>query len=446
MSRFIAVDDQLLIDRIAAVRRRIVFVAPAVSKEVATALGGCLRRADRISITLVLDPYAEAHRIGYGDREGLEKLRDLAKDNHIGLRSQPGLRMGLLLADDEVLIWSPTPRAVEDQRRVDQPNGIDLSAAIGAVRTVTSRGDDASEVPCVGKTEGEAGSLADIIRNAVGADDSNVLPSTAEIGRKPFTPEQLAETVKELTDNPPARFDLSRKTRVFSTKFQFIDFERRGAAWTEREIKLSSLLFNPDVPDELKDLFETRVRPFSAHANLAIEVPTLVQGQIAYSREGEPILSAMTQTDMEREWNKLKERYLQSLKGFGWLMHKPDRPAFDAAVAAYQTVLRKWVTGFREVAAKDEANLVDQLVGVINARATQPAAKGKLKDMDIKKIVSEGISRLRIVEPSVKLVFKEISWESTRDAEFADALQKAFPGKDFENWFEEFTAARERSS
>ena len=79
MSTFIAVDDQLLIDRIAAVKRRIVFVAPAVSKEVATALGGCLRRADQISITLVLDPDVEAHRIGYGDREGLEKLRDLAK-------------------------------------------------------------------------------------------------------------------------------------------------------------------------------------------------------------------------------------------------------------------------------------------------------------------------------------------------------------------------------
>jgi len=29
-----------------------------------------------------------------------------------------------------------------------------------------------------------------------------VLPSTAEIGRKPFTKEQVAETVKELAENP----------------------------------------------------------------------------------------------------------------------------------------------------------------------------------------------------------------------------------------------------
>ena len=33
-----------------------------------------------------------------------------------------------------------------------------------------------------------------------------------------------------------------------------------------------------------------------------------------------------------------------------------------------------------------------------------------------------GIQKLRITEPSVKLVFKEISWESTRDAEFTEAF------------------------
>ena len=248
------------------------------------------------------------------DREGLEELQELARDDHIGLRSQPGLRIGLLLADDEILIWSPTPRAIEERRRVGEPNGIDLGAAIGAIRMPASRGDDAPEAPSLGETE-EAGSLADIIRNAVGADDSDVLPSEAEIGRQPFTPEQVAETVKELKDNPPAPFDLSRKTRVFSTKFQFVEFEVRGGAWTTRQVKLSSLLLNPDVPDELQELFETRVRPFSSHANQAVEVPTLVQGQVAYTQDGRPILSPMTQADMERARDEIVRRYLRQPRG-----------------------------------------------------------------------------------------------------------------------------------
>ena len=171
-----------------------------------------------------------------------------------------------------------------------------------------------------------------------------MLPSTAEIGRKTFTPEQVAETVKELKDNPPAPFDLSRKTRVFSTKFQFVEFELRAAAWTTREIKLSSLLLNPDVPDELHELFETRVRPFSSHADRAIEVPTLVQGQVAYTHDGKPILSPMTQADMERAWKEIVKQYLRKDRGFGWLLSRSEKPAFEAAVTAYRTVLLEWVT------------------------------------------------------------------------------------------------------
>lgn len=102
--------------------------------------------------------------------------------------------------------------------------------------------------------------MIDIIRDAVASDDSDVFVGQAEIGRLPFTPEQVDKTVEVLKQNPPAPFDLARETRVFSTKFQYVEFELRGAAWTSREIKLSSLLLNPDVPDELQDLFETRIR------------------------------------------------------------------------------------------------------------------------------------------------------------------------------------------
>ena len=57
----------------------------------------------------------------------------------------------------------------------------------------------------------------------------------------------------------------------------------------------------------------------------------------------------------------------------------------------------------------------------------------------------KGIQKLRITEASVKLVFKEISWESTRDVEFTEALRKALPADALKGWFEVFTAARQRS-
>jgi hypothetical protein len=239
-------------------------------------------------------------------------------------------------------------------------------------------------------------------------------------------------------------FDLARKTRVFSTKFQFVEVELRGAAWTTREIKLSSLLLNPDLPDELIDLFETRVRPFSSQDSIAIEVPIMVQGQVAYNREGVEIKAPTTQAEIEKSWKELLRRHLTRIEDFGWLVFRERKAQFEAEVAAYEIVLKAWVAGFRAHAANDETALVNRIVDLIKARAERSPVKGKLKDVDIEATVRVGIRRLRVTDPSVKIVFKEISWESTRDGEFTEALRKALPPEALNGWFEVFTAARQR--
>ena len=441
MSTFVAVNDKLLSQRIVAASRQIVFIAPAVSKTVALALGECFEKAGRVSITVVLDPDQDAYRVGYGDPEGLEKLQQLAEDHHIALRSQPGLRIGILLSDDAVLVWSPTPRAVEGQRGAGEANGVDLGAAIEAAPRVKSS-EDRLRIP-TDELASPTAILSDAIRNAVAADDTDVILSQAEIGRAALTPEQVTATLEILKKNPPAPFDLARKTRVFSTKFQFVEAKLRGAQWTNREIKLSSLLLNPDVPDELQDLFETRIKPFSSLAGLAVEVPVLVQGQIAYSREGNLLLAPMTQTEIERAWEELLKLYLVRLEGFGLLIRRAQKGQFEADVAAYETMLKAWVEGFRIQAANEEAQLVTRVVNLINVRANSHAARERLRDINIKKAVVDGIRKLRVTDPAAKLIFKEISWESTRDAEFTEVLGRALPEPDVKEWFEVFTAARQ---
>ena len=102
---------------------RVALIVPAISKTIAAALGACFDRADKVSITVVLDPDEEAYRLGYGDSEGLEQIQKLASNNHIGLRAQPGLRIGLLVADGDVLVWSPTPAVVQADELKTNPMG-----------------------------------------------------------------------------------------------------------------------------------------------------------------------------------------------------------------------------------------------------------------------------------------------------------------------------------
>jgi hypothetical protein len=82
--------------------------------------------------------------------------------------------------------------------------------------------------------------------------------------------------VEALEANPPAPVNLSRMARVFSAKVQFVECTLRGAQWTEREIKVESLLLNADVADDLAEPFDTKIRPFSKQADLTIPVQAMV--------------------------------------------------------------------------------------------------------------------------------------------------------------------------
>jgi hypothetical protein len=63
-----------------------------------------------------------------------------------------------------------------------------------------------------------------------------------------------------------------------------------------------------------------------------------------------------------------------------------------------------------------------------------------------RKKVLAGIQNLRVTEPSVKLVCKEIAWESTHDQGFTKALRKVLKVEELEEWFEEFIAVRQRKT
>ena len=107
----------------------------------------------------------------------------------------------------------------------------------------------------------------------------------------------------------------------FLTRFQFVEFEVREAAWTEREVKLSSLL-NADLPPELQDILETRVRPFpfADLRDVEVEVPAMAGDQLAYTQSGDPYPDShdpgRDQRPMERSEEALPERIAC---GFGWL-------------------------------------------------------------------------------------------------------------------------------
>jgi hypothetical protein len=113
---------------------------------------------------------------------------------------------------------------------------------------------------------------------------------------------------------------------------------------------------------------------------------------------------------------------------------------FEEGKAAFESVLKDWVKGFQELVKGDHDKRVKRVVTLIEQRMERANERQKLTRDKIEELVRAGLDNLRVIEPSVKVVYKNITVESTRDKEFLDVLRKTVPEQDLEGWFQIFSA------
>lgn len=411
MSVFSSIQDDDLVRSIAKATTRLVYMAPGVSKAITDAIKIQFQGQRLKQIAIVIDGDEECCRLGYCNAGALDDLNTAAQKNDIALRRHAGLRLGLLMADDEVLIWTPTPLMFEAARGESEPNGLILTP------------QTLKELP-----------------QALGV-DPQAPPQQIEVGPILVDKEEVAKVVEAIKAAPPAPFDLSRLSRVFSAKFQFIETVLRGAELTKREMRLDSLIVNSDAPEELRPLLQTTIQPFNTDADKTVDVPVLINGEQAYRQNGEMMTKPTTQAEIHAYWNELTQKYVINVPGFGKLIRHTDKTKFEAGKTDFEVVLKEWVDGFREAVKGDHEKRVTRVVDLIEQRMAKETVSKQLKRDAIEKLVRNGLNNLRVIEPGVKVVYKNITVESTRDTEFLDVLRKAVPAKELANWFQIFDAA-----
>lgn len=408
---FQQIPESRLVAEIKQARKRLVFAAPGVSKATSEALVEQLTQRPELQVVVILDGDEECCRLGYCEAEALGALHAAANQCGKPVRSQQGLRVCLLMADEQVLIWTPTPLMFEAPPGQNQPNGIvlgpstleKLPAAVGLVAAVAGDGPP--------------------------------------IGKQPMQAEAVKAVMEAIKAVPPAPFDLSRLARVFSSKFQFIETTLKGAELTKREIRLDSLILNSDAPEELRPLLHTTIQPFSTDADKTVDVPVLINGETAYRANGEPHMKPTKQADIHAYWNDLTGRYIVNMPGFGKIIRQVDKAKFEAERLAFEQVLRLWVTGFKSQLDGDHDVRVGRLVDLIVLRMRGVDEKKRLPREHIEKLVRDGLSNLRVIEPSVKVIYKNFTVESTKDGEFVETLKRVVPDSELKGWYEIFDAA-----
>ena len=193
MSRtFTTATDDSLITLIEGAQNRLAVIAPGLTTPVAKALAARMKELPTLSLTVILDADAEVYRMGYGDAEALEIIRETSLNEMFDLREQPGVRIDVVISDDRTLVYAPVSRNIEAGSTTEEkPNAIMLDGG------TTEKLAEAS-----GAAEGEM-----------------------EVGVTEIEPGRVAQMDEDLKANPPIPFDLTRKLRVFTTAAEFVELK-----------------------------------------------------------------------------------------------------------------------------------------------------------------------------------------------------------------------------
>ena len=411
MELFHSIRDDEIVRAIGDATKRLVYVAPGVSADVGAALQACMTAGGLDEIVIIVDGDEETCRLGYCDALALEKLSNAMRQSGVVIRRRPGLRLGLVIADEQALVWAPAPLMFESPRTMQEPNGLMLTPE----------------------------SLTTLTKALVGSPDASL--AATKIGTVDLTADAVAEVVQAIKAAPPAPFNLSRLSRVFSAKFQFIETVVRGAELTNREFRLDSLIINSDAPESLRPLLQTTIKPFTSDADKVVDVPVLVEWEQVYRKNGDVVTKPTTQVEIRKYWDDLNGRYVLSLPGFGKIIRHADKVKFESGRAAFEVVLAAWVTGFRQMVTSDHEDRVRRVVSLIEQRMRSASPTDQLDKKTIEALVRSGLDKLRVIEPSVKVIYKNITVESTEDDEFLNVLRNALPKDELKGWFKIFDAA-----
>jgi hypothetical protein len=418
---FTNIDDNALVERITQATQRVVFVAPGLRPKVAEALGEALiRLPDRV--TVILDVDAEVCRLGYGDEKGLEAIQRATEGAGTCVFHQPGVRIGLLIVDNDTIVYSPVPLLIEaGSTQPDKPNAIILSQNVP---------------PSLGAACGLGGA-----------------GNGRQVGMTSVKTAAVEAVKADLRERPPKEFNIARAERVFNSGLHFVELEILNYRLSAKKVKLDAELFG--LGDEyLRDRIENTFKPFDDAEFLTVTIPKLDKDGKLMSEKTESFGPKM----IEKERLQIKKEFLFDIPNFGVVIKRAKKEEFEQAlkllekrIKLYFDEVNKSIKGHMDKAKKQiKAALVEAV------RKTPPVAWKKFMDGDA--LTVEEAERLLDKElewafsgvisefnPTIRWIYKDVTYDTIHNDNFRKSLEKYFGKANTDKLFTEHDAAPEKT-
>ncbi len=385
MKVFSVANDTTLTRLIGQAQRRINFLSPSVSMAVAKALVSCMERLDPGAVTITLDIDGEVCRLGYGEHEATTLLYEAMRKHGKELTRQAGIRIGLLLSDDTMMIFAPTPLLVEAGLRDPKPaNAIILESPPSSV-----------------------------IQN-LGLGKNGVRDQT--VGLDIASKVAIDKVEANLKEDPVQNFDISRTIGIFNAYFEFVEFELQGTAISRKTIHIPS-----ECMGFAGDEKTARRLKSSFHV---IEATNDLSGDYLLENK-----------------RRIIGQFLKSLSPYGNAVLRHEKADFQkevrclrCAVEAYRRLIEEKL---QDEMDRNRASLRETLLPGVRKN---PPKECKLSDgspfndqkieqwLDDKLRKAFGKADKLIGEMKVNLIFKGVTYESLKeDKEFVELAKEKFP-------------------
>jgi len=396
---------------IPAAKRRLILAAPGMRGIVADAIVVKSRESNAINIKIILDTSEEVCRLGYGDLEAITTLRD----NGIKLCQSPGLRIGILICDDDAWIFTPTALYIQSEAQsAETPNATHVDSTVAqalAMRLSEQERDKAFGTP----------------------DVRQEIPDKIELGDFELTESELSDVKISLEQAPPIPFNIARQVRVFEPYIQYVDIKLQGAAIQRKRITLPHGIVNLGSDEDIQNRINTTF--------------SLIERD-----------SSLSSKKLEKELDAIREDFTRPLGNpYGRVMLKANRIAFDDAIAKFedkvtkhQESIKKGLCAHMETALESLVNHYKTIVinnpprslsgQIAETKPTERQAETWLEDEllgilpDVKKLFQE---------MQVIVQFRDVTYETLKDEKFRGLIKANFPLVHWDKPFKEFQAISE---
>lgn len=412
-------NDALMCRLIAAAIRRVVLVSPGVSVPVAESLAAAWERLPVNSVSVILDIDPEVCRLGYGDEKSIHLLQAAASARGQTLCHEPGVRIGLLVVDDQTVVFSPTPLLIECSPIDSKPlhaDELDFNAASGS--------------PLAKPNAIFLGATPATLAAELGLDAND--PAQRTLGLDPVNLSKLGALTADLAANPPLSFDVARYERVFNARIEFVELKVIGCSVSKHTASIPSDLMglaDPDADKRLRSSFK------------------VIGAEDAVDEEGK-----LSEKSIDDQRKRIADEYLISLPRFGTVILRSNRPAFEKQIKELEENVKTFGEALKSrLHGIIESNIQKLATTLLPKVAQTPPKRWKRflgdspspelcrRQLELDLRNAFGTADELIRDMNVSCLFKGVTYQTLTDPDFRKLVKEKIPTLEL---MQEYDAAR----